>query len=383
MSPLPESFQGLEPHPRKAENKYRLVIILDKPPSKKAKLFCCILVAAFSVICILIGLIELYIYSSLKDSCTAEVTGTVIYEGTGSIKDTDSPEYKYVSGKYWRQIEVETDGTFNLKNVYASRGAEKKGDKVTIHYDPSDPDNYYISDGANDYKTTAIIVFAADGFLILLTIFIMVKSGRHYKALAEKQSRHIYFDTPYCRFFFVDSGNIGFEGEVQWEADPTGESTCTVFFETDTQAVIPKEGYYGLIEKHFLGREEELDLDINMLAWEIPQLRSLQPGKCYSRLEKILSDKSSRDYEIRKLVADHFLFRPELIRENSTEQELMDSIEISYIGVSRNGDTEFGIFGSEIYVDELRVILKADGSKEIHYRTDEQRGTNDECCDVL
>ena len=62
------------------------------------------------------------------------MTGTVIYEGTGRIDDTDKAENKYVSGEYWRQIQVETDGRFNLKNIYARRGAEKEGNKVTIHY---------------------------------------------------------------------------------------------------------------------------------------------------------------------------------------------------------------------------------------------------------
>lgn len=355
---------------------------MDKAPSKKAKLFCWILVIAFSVICILIGLWEMSVYRSLKDKCTSYVTGTVVYEGTGRIDDTDKPENKYASGEYWRQIQVETDGVFELDNIYAKRGAEKKGDSITIHYDPNDPDNYYIGDGADDYKTTAVIIFAADGFLILLTIFIMVKSGRYYKALAEKQRKRIYFDTPFCRFFFEDSGNIGYEGEVEWEYNLTGERTCTVFFETDTLSPAPDTGYYGLIEKSLLGRED-IPFDINTLVQMIPELKAIQPGKCWGRLEKLLSEKEQRDRDIRKLASGHFLFRPELLAGDPTEQELMDSIEISYIWISRNGDTAYEIFESDICVDWLRVILKADGSREIHYMPEGQSGTEEECCDVL
>ena len=361
----------------------KVVIILDKAPSKKAKIFCWILVITVSVICLLIGFVEMSVYTELKDKCSSEVTGTVIYEGTGRIYDTDKAENKYVSGKYFRQIEVETDGKFKLKNIYAKRGAEKKGDNITIHYDPNDPDTYYIGDNVGNYKSTAIFSFAASGILPVFLIFIMLKSDKYYKLLAQKQRKYIYFDTPYCRFLFTDSGDVGFEGEVEWEYNLTGEKTCTVFFETDTFAATPDIGYYGLIEKRLPGKEE-IDLDINKLIPDIPELRDIQPGKYYNKLEKILSDKERRDHEIRKLVADHFLFRPELIKEKSTEQEIMDGIELSYIGVRRNGDTEFGIFfASDIYVDDLRVILKADGSKEIHYRTDDHRGTNDECCDVL
>ena len=108
----------------------KAVKILDNAPSKKAKLFCWIMVITLSVICILTGLTEMKIYRSLKDKCTSEVTGTVVYEGVGRIDDTDKAENKYVSGERFRQIEVETDGKFELKNIYARRGAEKKNDKI-------------------------------------------------------------------------------------------------------------------------------------------------------------------------------------------------------------------------------------------------------------
>lgn len=56
-------------------------------------------------------------------------------------------------------------------------------------------------------------------------------------------------------------------------------------------------------------------------------------------------------------------------------------MELSHIGVYRSGDTEFSLYcASGIYADDIRIVFKADGKKEIHYRSYE---TDNECCDVL
>ncbi|MBR1750701.1 MAG: hypothetical protein IJ740_07460 [Ruminococcus sp.] len=355
---------------------------MEKPPSRKAKIFCVILVLAATALFITAGIWQMNIYEQYK-SCTSKVTGIVVNESFGRIYDPDEAQTKFVTSEKWIQIEVETDSGFSLGNIYADHGSEKINDRITIYYDPNDPEKYCIGNAPDYHKTTAVIIFVLSGILPLFLIFIMIKSYMYYKLQAENQKKYIYFDTPYCRFVFVDSDDTGFEGGVEWKYNLTGEKTCTVFFETDISVTPPREGYYGLIEKKYLGREEETTFDINKLAQEIRELKSIQPGKCYDRLENILLDKERRDSEIRKIVADHFLFRTELIKENSTEQELMDSIEISCINVHRNGDTEFIIFESDIYIEDLRVILKGDGSKEIHYKTNARTGAYDECCDVL
>ena len=54
---------------------------MDKVPSKKAKIFCCILVLTASAVFVLLGLREMAVYTELINKCTSEVTGTVAYEG--------------------------------------------------------------------------------------------------------------------------------------------------------------------------------------------------------------------------------------------------------------------------------------------------------------
>lgn len=351
---------------------------MENRPGKKAILFCVILVLAASMIFFALGKWQMDNYSKLKNNCTSEVKGTVVNVGRGHIKY--SAERTNLSGKYWKHIEVETDDTFKLRHVYATRRSSKKGDEIIIHYDPKTPDNYYIGDEVEDKRSSAVFAYAASGLMIVFAAFIIIIAMRPQKQTAKQC---IYFDTPYCRFLFVDSGDIGYEGEIEWNLNLAGEKSITAFFETDASVAAPRKGYYGLIEIKFIDKRV-IDFDINKLITEIPQLRAIQPGKCYSRLEKILSDKERIDHDVKKMVADYFLFRPELIKENVSEQELVDDMELSYIGVCRNGDTEFDLCSAHnIYVEDLRFMIKADGNKEIHYRTHEHIGSDDECCVVL
>lgn len=349
---------------------------MDKGPSLKAKIFCVVLVLAATVVFIAAGIWQLNIYRELKDRCTSEVTGTVVYEGYGRMDNTDAPENKYVSGKYWRQIDIEPGSGFELSTVYAERGAEKPGDSITIHFDPDDPDNYYLGDKADYYKTVAYVIFVVSGILPLFLIFVMVKSHKYYRAQGNKR---IFFDTPYGRFFFMDDrdseggGDIGYEGGIEWGFNPEGAKICTVFFETDFSKEAPKEGYYGLIGKKLAGMEAA-GYNINTLIQELPQLRPIRPGKCYKRLEKLLADKKGRDRSLRKLAAGYFFNRPELNRDGCSDKEIMDSTELSYIAVRRNGDTEFELYAPDIYAEDIHVTLKADGSKEIRYITHGQEG---------
>ncbi|MBR1701646.1 MAG: hypothetical protein IJ716_06785 [Lachnospiraceae bacterium] len=258
---------------------------MENRPGKKAILFCVILVLAVSMIFFALGKWQMGNYSKLKNNCTSEVKGTVVNVGRGHIK-------------------------------YSA-------ERTIIHYDPKAPDNYYIGDEVENKRSSAVFAYAASGLMIVFAAFIILIAMRPQK---QTPKQCIYFDTPYCRFLFVDSGDIGYEGEIEWNLNLAGEKRITAFFETDASAAAPRK-----------------------------QLRAIQPGKCYSRLEKILSDKERIDHDVKKLVADYFLFRPELIKENASEQELVDDMELSYIGVCRNGDTEFDLYSARnIYVEDLR-----------------------------
>lgn len=176
----------------------------------------------------------------------------------------------------------------------------------------------------NDIETIIINLFV--GFMCLLTIFVMVilpiiLTKQYYKEQKKNLKKHIRFDTPFCSFLWEDQAEPGYEGEIE------------------------------------------------KLIQVMPELNEIRPGKCYRKLESILSDKERIDTEIRQVIADYFWFKPELISENSTREELIEGISVSFITVYRNGVTEYGIFNvKDIYVDDLRVIINEDGTRDIQYK---------------
>lgn len=68
----------------------------------------------------------------------------------------------------------------------------------------------------------------------------------------------------------------------------------------------------------FVGYTGDDDLEFEKLVQVLPEFEDVRPGKCYRKLEPILSDRQRIDTEIREAIADHFIFQPDLIKENST-----------------------------------------------------------------
>ena len=209
--------------------------------------------------------------------------------------------------------------------------------------------------------------------LCLIVVFVMVilpiiLTKQHNKAVKQNCTDHVRFNTPFCSFLFEDRGEPGYEGQIEWEYNPGDDKTCELFFETDDPVNPPDGGYAGtaMVQSEYTGVS---DLDIEKLVQVLPEFEEIMPGKCYQRLESILSDKKRIDTEIMQAIADHFMSKPDLIPENATWQDLMDGISISLISVYRNGTTEYHIFDTRgIYVDDLNVVIKADGTREILYK---------------
>ena len=222
--------------------------------------------------------------------------------------------------------------------------------------------------GGIDMETIIVV------FMCLLVIFVMVilpiiLTKQNNKELRQNCTKHIRFDTSFCSFLLEDRGEIGYEGEIEWEYNPGKDKKVGLFFETDNPVKPPEGGYAGLamVQSEYTGVS---DLEIEKLVQVIPKFEEIRPGKCYHRLESILSDRKRIDTEIRQAIADYFLPKTDLIKENATRQELMDGIGLSLISVYRNGVTEYDIFDTEgIYVDDLKVVIKEDGIREIHYKS--------------
>ena len=166
---------------------------MEKGSGNKAKIICLFLVMVFGIGMIVLGCWQMRLHTSCVTACTATTEGMVVYEGKGKLDHLDQNVHRYVSSEYWRHIEVATDDTFRLTDVYANRGPEHEGDSILIHYDPKDSDVYYIGDTVGSYRAVAVTAFVAAGVMLLLAVVIVIAIARPQKAV----DRHIHLDKPH------------------------------------------------------------------------------------------------------------------------------------------------------------------------------------------
>ena len=153
----------------------------------------------FVILMFILGILGLICFYGTKEtikSCTNEVKGIVDHEGYGFLKEKrHSVAGKYLNtgknGKYWIEIYVNTDGIFTYEILYAGRSYGSEGDRLTIHYNPDNPDEYYIGDckTLNQYGT-AIFFQILSGIMLLISIITMIYYNvKEEKTENEKEKR--------------------------------------------------------------------------------------------------------------------------------------------------------------------------------------------------
>ena len=318
-----------------------LEVEMSPPPSAKAKLICVLLAAALGLISFICGMIEMNIYRSMTGSCTAQVTGVVDNKAQGTIHRSDPAVTKYLTSldrdHHWIHISVETDGVFKTSEIYADVSTEQKGDTVMIHYDPNDPGEYYIGSRVEKYKSYAVTLKVISGLIAAGAILLAWAVFRKKPEPVEDDGRK-HYDSEFGRFRFVEGSDHGYECDIRW----AGKESITVYFDTDT-------------------------------------LRTEEPGECYSRLRKHLLDKKYTDSEVKKRIARYFAGKSELTREGAQEEELIAEMELFHIGSYRNGSIEFSIDTvTKICADDIRLVYKPGGRKEICYVIRDDSGSTRE-----
>lgn len=329
---------------------------MSDKPNNKARKVCAALTVVVSIGIFLISMLQMNTYKKLKNNCTAEITGIV------------SDEYDDK-----REIQVESDGIFKTQKIETGLGIENRGEKIIIHYDPENPDTYYISNDVKNYRAAAVFGYAAGGFLLLFLAFISKVSNKNPKST--ELPKYIHFDSDYCTFLF-DDGDPGYEAEIKWEWNKL--KTCSIYFDIDEVPENPRKSYLEMVKEKLAG-EENVNLEINELIDRFPELKEIKPNKCYRELEKYISDGERTDCEIKNFIADYFLFKTDLIKSGSTKESLMDGIDLWSISAYRNGNVEFSADTSGIYVSDLRIVIRPDGKKEVRYENYE----NEEFCDII
>ena len=147
-----------------------------KPNKKKRELY----IPTFSIILMLLfgvpGLFALYSYRSTLRDCSSEVTGIIEDEHSGnggSKKQSVEGKYLNMDAHQHVSIIVNTDDKFLHTYIYASKSFGNVGDKVVIHYNPNDPDEYYIDDYIYAFDV-AMVLLVIGGAMLVLSIFLMI-----------------------------------------------------------------------------------------------------------------------------------------------------------------------------------------------------------------
>ena len=356
---------------------------MAKQKNSIGKILILIFLFSITLLIFIACIIECGMYLRLKFVCTAEVTGVVDEIKTGFVKSIDQTELRFVNegeNKTIMHIAIDPDSGFGKDCVYANCDNEDLlGTEMTIYYSPDDPFDHYIGSLLNTCKNTLILTAVSGAVLFFL--FRRMKKLKGKTTVSQPQTLHLYFDSPFCRFFYYgNSIEAGYEGNVKWTENATDQSDTDIFLEVDIPDADTSANIDAVLQKYKDENAPEIP-DVFGLADQFEAIRAILPLESYNRAERLLLDRQRVDYEIRKSVADHFLHKPELIKENTDEQVLMDGLSLTFIGFYRNGNTEFSIpFTKHIYVEDLHIVIKADGTKEIRYKPYE---ADDECCEII
>ena len=157
------------------------------------------------------------------------------------------------------------------------------------------------------------------------------KEEKPEKAQPEK----IKFDSPLGTFTYINNpgaNEFGYEGYIQWYAGSVEDEITTAYIDTDSP-------------------------------------ESTQAGLCYARLEGLFADRDRVEAEMTERIADYFLRAPDMIASGYNKQMITDDSQLFWLGVFRNGDTQFSYDTAGVYANDITVTIHADGSREIEYRS--------------
>ena len=151
----------------------------QKNTKPKAEIILAVITYILAAVVLSFGFLEVFFYKETMKNCTSVVMGSVEKEGTGilyGMKGTVEGRYLNTgkSQKYWIKIDVRTDGVFTRTPLYAGRGYGTEGDLVEIHYNPADPDEYYIGDYLREVSYAAIFLFSVSGIFLAIAVFLTV-----------------------------------------------------------------------------------------------------------------------------------------------------------------------------------------------------------------
>ena len=150
----------------------------------------------------------------------------------------------------------------------------------------------------------------------------------------EKAQEKLMLNSPLGTFTYINNPGVnefGYEGYIQWYADSIEDEITTAYIDTDSP-------------------------------------ESTQAGLCYARFEALFADRDRVEAEMTERIADYFLAKPDIIASGYNKQMITDDSQLFWLGVFRNGDTQFSYDAAGVYANDITVTIHADGSRKIEYR---------------
>ena len=150
----------------------------------------------------------------------------------------------------------------------------------------------------------------------------------------EKAQEKLMLNSPLGTFTYINNpgaNEFGYEGYIQWYAGSIEDEITTAYIDTDSP-------------------------------------ESTQAGLCYARLEGLFADRDRVEAEMTERIANYFLRAPDMIASGYNKQMITDDSQLFWLGVFRNGDTQFSYDAAGVYANDITVTIHADGSRKIDYR---------------
>ncbi|MCR5600027.1 MAG: DUF3592 domain-containing protein [Ruminococcus sp.] len=127
--------------------------------ASKIKIYHIVATFTISAFVLIISFVSSENALSKIEKCTAKVNGIVTQVDKKTEHKTrisNGKRIHYTKTITIAYISVETDNVFTIESISKYTTEFTKGEIVTIHYDPNNPNSYYINDDAEEHEGFAV-----------------------------------------------------------------------------------------------------------------------------------------------------------------------------------------------------------------------------------
>lgn len=267
--------------------------------------------------------------NSFIKPCTSETMGT-IGKVSHSSKRKRGSRHWYTLHRYEAYYTYEIQGEILEDKIVTSKKI-KEGQTIVIRYNSDNPNEKYVK-GYDDAGNLFILIIGIFWSVFSLCVMgIMIREIIRIKTEKIIKGDLLYFNSPFGKFWQSASDDFGFECDIDWNDE--NRKKTTVYVESDKAGM-------------------------------------MQVEYCYKKFKRLYKNKRKLDDKARQIMAEYFIEHPQYLLENNKDINkfgLFISSEIYWVGIYRNGDVSYAIRSREVNADNIKIITKKSGRKEIQF----------------